>query len=59
MVRGAAAYFGTALQIELLKQPFQAIGATGKFDVQAKVSGEANRVSVARWFMVHLAHSQR
>lgn len=37
--QSAAAYFGTALQIELLKQPFQAIGAMGKFDVQAKVSG--------------------
>ena len=32
-------YFGTALQIELLKKPFEAIGALGKYDVIASVTG--------------------
>ena len=37
--KNAADYFGTALQIELLKKPFEAIGALGKYDVIASVSG--------------------
>ena len=32
-------YFGTALQIELLKLPFKEIGATNKFDIIATVKG--------------------
>ena len=35
----AADYFGTALQIELLKKPFEAIGGLGKYDVIASVKG--------------------
>ena len=37
--KNAEDYFGTALQIELLKKPFEAIGALGKYDVIASVSG--------------------
>ncbi|MAW39406.1 MAG: 30S ribosomal protein S9 [Kiritimatiellaceae bacterium] len=35
----ATDYFGTALQIELLKKPFEAIGGLGKYDVIASVKG--------------------
>lgn len=37
--KNAEDYFGTALQIELLKKPFEAIGALGKYDVIASVTG--------------------
>ncbi len=37
--KNAEDYFGTALQLELLKKPFEAIGALGKYDVIASVSG--------------------
>lgn len=37
--KNAEDYFGTALQIELLKKPFEAIGALGKYDVLASVTG--------------------
>ncbi len=37
--KNAEDYFGTALQIELLKKPFEAIGALGKYDVIASVNG--------------------
>ena len=32
-------YFGTALQIEMLKLPFQEIGASKKYDIVASVKG--------------------
>lgn len=35
----AVDYFGTALQIELLKKPFEAISGLGKYDVIASVKG--------------------
>ncbi len=38
--KNAEDYFGTALQIELLKKPFEAIGALGKYDIIASVTGE-------------------
>ena len=37
--KNAEDYFGTALQIELLKKPFETIGALGKYDVIASVTG--------------------
>ena len=37
--KNAEDYFGTAFQIELLKKPFEAIGALGKYDVIASVTG--------------------
>ncbi len=37
--KNAEDYFGTALQIELLKKPFEAIGALGKYDIIASVTG--------------------
>ena len=37
--KNAEDYFGTAMQIELLKKPFEAIGALGKYDVIASVTG--------------------
>lgn len=41
MVNGISAddYFGTALQIEMLKLPFQEIGAVKKYDIIASVKG--------------------
>lgn len=35
----APEYFGTALQIEMLKLPFEKIGAMNKFDIVASVKG--------------------
>ena len=55
----AADYFGTALQIELLKKPFEAIGGLGKYDVIATVKGGENQVNAVQLYMRPHGHCHR
>ena len=46
-------YFGTALQIEMLKLPFQEIGAVKKYDIIASVKGGGKSGQCGALFMLH------